>query len=293
MSRLRSKFSREEFIITCELSPPKGTNLQALFSKANMLKNNVDAFNLTDSAAARMTMDPVAAGYELLKKDIEPIVQVTSRDKNRLAIQGGMLGAEVLGIPNVVIMGGDPPSVGDHPEAKGVNDLFASQIIEAAMALNSGRDLAGNEIKGATHFFIGSVFNPGAKNLDAEIENTQRKLDAGAQFFQTQAIYEVDSFERFMEKLAVEDLNVLAGVIPIKSMKMANYMNERVPGIYIPSKMIERIEQAESDDNLLEVSLDITAQVINELRGKCKGIHIMAIGWEKHIPALLQRAGIA
>ena len=264
----------------------------AMFEKATLLKDKVTAINLTDSAAARMTLDPMVAGYELMKQGVEPIVQVTTRDKNRLAIQSGMLGADVLGIPNLVIMGGDPPKIGDHPETKGVYDLFASQLVEAAVALNNGHDLAGNEIRGVTGLYVGSVFNPGASDLEGEVTNTHRKIDAGSEFFQTQAIYEPDRYFRFMDNLGKKDLNVLAGIIPIKSAKMATYMNERVPGIDIPEAMIQRIADAEASDNVVEVSLDIAANTIRQLKDTCRGIHIMAIGWEKHIPALLERAGL-
>jgi methylenetetrahydrofolate reductase (NADH) len=233
-------------------------------------------------------MDPMVAGHGLLKRGIEPIVQVTSRDKNRLAIQSGMLGADVLGISNLVAMGGDPPHIGDHPQAKGVNDLFSSQIIEAAEALNNGRDHAGNPIKGRTAFFIGSVFNPGAGDVDTEVENTRRKIDAGAQFFQTQAIYQVDRLKAFLDKLNRPNLHVLAGIIPIKSVKMANYMNARVPGIDIPDTLIGRISKAEQSASVVAESLTIALETINEINGLCNGIHIMAIGWEKHMNALIK-----
>ena len=292
MSKLQAAFESGKFVITCELSPPKGTDLSVLIGKAEMLEHAVDAFNLTDSAAARMTMDPVAVGHALLQRGIEPIVQVTSRDKNRLALQSGMLGAHALGIPNLVIMGGDPPHIGDHPEAKGVNDLFSSQIIEAASALNNGGDHAGNRLNGdeRTNFFIGSVCNPGAADLNTEIENTRRKIDAGARFFQTQAIYEVERFTQFIERLERPGLTILAGIIPIKSVKMATYMNDRVPGIDIPDALIERIATAEQAGRSVEESLTIAAHTIDRLRAHCNGVHIMAIGWEKHVATLLERA---
>ncbi len=295
MSKLKSALQSGKFTVTCELSPPKGSNLSVLLEKAEMLKNIVHAFNLTDSAAARMTMDPVAAGHALLNLGMEPIVQVTSRDKNRLALQSGMLGAHALGISNLVIMGGDPPHIGDHPQAKGVNDLFSSQIIAAAHALNHGNDHAGNALDGDTDFYIGSVCNPGAKDLAAEVENTHRKIDAGAQFFQTQAIYQSDQLHRFVERLhiAAADLRLLVGIIPIKSVKMANYMNAKVPGIDIPPALLDRIAHAEKSadaEHVVNESLAIAAETIRDLRACCNGFHLMAIGWEKHLPALLQRA---
>ncbi len=291
MSRLKAAIECGKFAITCELSPPKGVNLAGLVEKAQRLRGLVDAFNLTDSAAARMTMDPAVAGHALLAQNIEPIVQVTSRDKNRLALQSGMLGAAALGIPNLVIMGGDPPHIGDHPQASGVNDLFSSQIIEAAAALNGGHDYAGNPTDGVTDFYIGSVCNPGAADLNAEVENTRRKRDAGARFFQTQAIYQVDKLHAFRDKLGDQNIILLAGIIPIKSVKMATYMNQRVPGIDIPEALIARIAAAEQADRVVHESLAIAAQTAADLRGHCAGLHVMAIGWEKHVPALLERIG--
>lgn len=290
MNKLVTALEGSEFVVTCELSPPKGTDLSDLYAKADSLKTKITAFNLTESATARMTMDPVVAGHFLLQRDIEPIVQFTSRDKNRIAIQSSLLGAAALGVPNVMCMGGDPPKIGDHPETKPVFDLYTNQMIEAASALKNGKDYGGNDIKGNPDFLIGSVFNPGADDTDGEVENTRRKIDAGAQFFQTQAIYDIEPFVEFMKKLNAPDIVVLAGIIPIKSVKMATYMNERVPGINIPDAMIQRIADAAETDNVVEESLTIAADTIGELEKLCKGIHIMAIGWEKHIPAMLDRS---
>lgn len=292
-SRLKAAFDAGKFVVTCELSPPKGVDLSALFAKAELLRDAADAFNLTDSAAARMTMDPAAAAHHLLRRGLEPIVQITSRDKNRIAIQSGMLGAAALGVSNLVVMGGDPPSIGDHPQAKGVGDLFSSDIIAAASALNNGADHAGNPTTGRTDFLIGSVCNPGAADLDAEVENTRRKRDAGARFFQTQAIYRAEKLRAFIERLADPGIVLLAGIIPVKSVKMATYMNERVPGIDIPGDVIARIAAAESvgPERVVEESLTNAADTIAAVRGICAGVHLMAVGWEKHLPVLLQMTG--
>ena len=292
MNKLATALEGNEFVVTCELLPPKGTDLSDLYAKADSLMSKIAAFNLTESATARMTMDPVVAAHFLMRRGVEPIVQFTSRDKNRIAIQSSLLGAGALGVPNVMFMGGDPPKIGDHPDTKPVFDLYTNQMIEAAAALKNGKDYGGNPIKGNPEFLIGSVFNPGADDIDGEVENTKRKIDAGAQFFQTQAIYDIEPFVEFMKKLDKPDIPVLAGIIPIKSVKMATYMNERVPGIDIPEAMIQRIADAAKKDNVIEESLDIAAETIDELRNLCKGIHIMAIGWEKHIPAMLDGSGL-
>ena len=290
MGRLADALKDSSFIVTGELTPPKGTDLGDLFDKAELLRELVTAFNLTESHAARMAMDPVAVGHLLIDRGIEPIVQMTSRDKNRLAIQASILGAAALGISNVVFMGGDPPKNGDHPDAKPVFDLFASQLLEAASGLNNGNDLTGNPLKGSPQLTIGAVANPGASDLDTEIDNMHRKTDAGAEFFQTQAVYDTDAFGRFMDK-AKPDKPVLAGIIPIKSVKMAQYMNDRIPGVDIPQQLIERIDSAGGDPaQIAEVSIEIASSTVRALRSMTSGVHVMAIGWEDKIPAILEQS---
>ncbi len=290
MSKLSDALAANEFVVTSELTPPKGTDLNPLFAKAELLKPYATAINLTESHAARMAMDPVAVGHLMLDHGVEPIVQMTSRDKNRLAIQASILGASALGIPNVVFMGGDPPKNGDHPDAKPVFDLFASQLLEAVRALNDGSDLSGAALNQSTNLFAGAVANPGASDLQAEIDNLHRKIDGGAQFFQTQAVYDASNFAAFLEKAGAAK-PILAGIIPIKSVKMAQYMNDKIPGVDIPEELIKRIADAGDDkDRVLKVSLEIAAQTIRELRPVAAGIHVMAIGWEEHIPAMLEQS---
>ena len=290
MSHLSTALASSDFVITSELTPPKGVDLTLLLEKAVLLKPHVCAINLTESHAARMAMDPMAVGHLMLDQGVEPIVQMTSRDKNRLALQASILGAAALGISNLVFMGGDPPKNGDHPDAKPVFDLFASQLLEAAQALNSGTDLNGNALNTSPHLFVGAVANPGASDLDAEIENLRRKADAGAQFFQTQAVYDVQAFAAFLNK-AHSPRPILAGIIPIKSVKMAQYMNERIPGVDIPDHLIQQIADAGDDkDRVAQVSIDIAARTIRELRSVSRGVHIMAIGWEHTIPQMLAQS---
>ncbi len=290
---LRQRIENDEFAVTCELNPPKGIRLDSLFEKAEKLRGLVHAYNLTESHAARMAMDPVAAAHLLLDQGFEPIVQMTSRDKNRIALQAGMLAAAALGIKNLVFMGGDPPANGDHPEAKPVFDLFASQLLEAASALNGGADFNGNPLNQATDFFLGSVVNPGAADLQTELSNMRRKIDGGARFLQTQAVYSADDFERFLERAGDVPVPILAGIIPIKSVAMANYLNERVPGIQVPDRLIQKIASLGGDrDAIAAASTAISASIIEKLHPLAGGIHIMAIGWEDKIPAILAAAGL-
>ena len=289
MQSFSAKLKSNDFLVTTELTPPKGTDLSIVYEKAEMLKCHVSAFNITESHAARMSCDPIAVGHHLAQRGIEPIVQMTSRDKNRIAIQSAILGASTLGIQNIVLMGGDPPKIGDHPDAKGVFDLYASQLVEAGCSIKSGTDMMGNALKGTPELCVGTVFNPGASDLGMEVENTKRKLDAGAEFFQTQAIYETQKLETFLNKLGNPDIPVLAGIIPIKSVKMATYMNQRVPGIDIPEHLMSRIADAEKQNNVSETSIEICHELIQELNGVTRGLHIMAIGWEDKIPDILRK----
>lgn len=260
-----------------------------MFEKAEALAHTVDAFNLTDSHAARMAMTPLAAAHLLVDRGLEPILQITTRDRNRIALQGDLLGADALGVHNVVFMGGDPPSAGDHPEAKPVFDVYSSLMLKAASSLQAGTDMAGNPISGKPHFCIGAVVNPGAPDLGEEIMRMGEKIEAGAGFFQTQAVYEPAAFERFATAAAQFPVPVLAGIIPLKSVKQARYMNERVPGINVPDAIIREIANA---DDGTAASLAIAARTIRALDGMSQGLHIMAIGWEAHIAEILKQAGI-
>lgn len=289
MSSLREKLAAGQFVVTGELTPPKGTDLSELIARASLLASSVDAFNVTDSHASKMSLSPMATAHVLTDQGVEPILQMTTRDRNRIALQGDMLGASLLGVNNVVCMGGDPPHLGDHPEAKPVFDISTEELIQAAGNLNRGVDLMGNALNQATCFHIGAVVNPGADDLDKEISRLESKVAAGATFFQTQAIFEAERFTAFMDRIAHLDIAILAGIMPIKSVAMANFMNEKIPGINVPAEVIERVATAE--DTVAESSA-IAAEIIRAIGGSCQGIHVMALGWEEHIPSVLRQAGV-
>ena len=199
MAALEEKIRSKTFVVTTELTPPKGIDLSDLFAKADALKGYADAVNLTESPRARMAVEPKSVAHLLMDRGIEPIVQITARDRNRIAIQADILGATVLGVRNFVFMTGDNPKNGDHPDTKGVFDISTLEMLSCARSLRAGRDMTGNELKGAPHLFLGATANPGAADLKAEGENTRRKIDAGAQFFQTQAIYDTAHLARFLD----------------------------------------------------------------------------------------------
>ena len=290
MSAFAQKLASGTFVVTGELNPPKGTDLVALMESGAALKGWVDAVNLTDSHTARMTMSPVAPAVRLQALGLETILQITGRDRNRIAVQADLLSAHELGLHNVVCMSGDDPAAGDHPDAKAVFDLEAIGLLQAVQALNQGCDLGASELAGSTTFCAGAVANPCAKDLNKEIQRVSDKVAAGAQFFQTQPIFDIAHFEPFIEATHHLDTRILAGIMPLKSVKMAMNLNANVPGIDIPDKVINTLEQA---DDLVTTSLEIAAQMISHLMGTCAGVHIMAIGWDRHIPKILDQAGVS
>ena len=289
MSHLSEVIGSGRFVITSELNPPKGTDLQPLFDKAEMLKGHVDAFNLTDSHAAHMAMAPMAAAHLLRQRGIEPILQLTTRDRNRIALQSDLLGAFALGIENVVFMGGDPPTAGDHPDAKPVFDVYSSIMLRAARGMEKGYDMSERPLHGNPKFCLGAVCNPGADDLDEEVRRAEEKMEAGASFFQTQAVYEPKKYERFARAMNGLGAVVLAGIIPLKSARMARYMNTRVPGIHVPDELIHRIDDAK-DKRM--TSIEISVEIATEVRDMCEGLHVMAIGWEDIIPEIIDAAGV-
>ena len=278
-----------KFVITCELNPPKGTDLTGLLASGSALKAWVDAVNLTDSHTARMAMSPLAPAMRLQELGLDTILQITGRDRNRIALQADLLSAHELGLHNIVCMSGDDPAAGDHPDATAVFDLEAIGLLKAVQALNRGRDVGGNELAGQTAFCAGAVANPGAADLTKEIQRLGDKVDAGAQFIQTQPVFDSADFEPFVEAAKGLDTHILAGIMPLKSIKMALHLNDEVPGINIPDTLINALQEA---DDLATTSLEIAAHTIKSLRNVCAGVHIMALGWERNIPKILKMAGI-
>jgi 5,10-methylenetetrahydrofolate reductase len=292
MNRLAGKIQAREFVVTTELTPPKGIDIKDLLARALSLTDWVDAFNLTESPRAHMTVEPKSVGRALLERGIEPVVQITARDRNRIAIQADLLGGALLGISNFVFMAGDPPATGDHPQARPVFDLNSSEMLRAGGALAAGHDLAGNALKGTPSLFLGATANPGAEDLAAEAVNTRRKLDAGAEFLQTQAVYELATLERFLEAVGPTSAAIIPGIIPLKSARMAMWLNANVPGIRVPEERIAEMAAAgeAGPEAELKASIDIAARTIRAIRPVCAGVHIMALGWESHIPAILAGA---
>src|SRR3989338_3848243 len=235
---LKEKIKNKKFIITSEIGPPKGIDAKVILEEGLLLKDRVDAINVTDSQSAVMRLGSLAVSRLLKEEGIEPIYQLTCRDRNRLALQSDALSAAALGVENILVLTGDHPSRGDHPDAKPVYALDSVQLIEVVKKLESGKDMAVKELKGAPKFCVGAVVNPGASPIEPELIKFEKKIKAGVEFFQTQGVYDVESFARFMEKVKGYNTCIIAGIILLKSAKMARYMNENVSGIFVPEDLI-------------------------------------------------------
>jgi len=281
---LRDSLAAGKWVITAEIAPPKGTDISSFKEKALAVAKLVDGVNVTDNQRAVMRLTPLAACTLLAQWGLEPIMQITCRDRNRLALQSDLLGASVLGIINVLAMTGDHPSVGDHPQSKSVFDLDSVQLISVIKGLNDGFDMAGNALNKGTNFFIGAVAHPGADIPELQMIKLRKKVAAGAQFLQTQAIYDVEQFKEWMTEVAPLGVKVLAGIVPMKSARIAHFMNENVPGITVPDKLVERMEKAAEP---VKEGIAIAQELMGQLRGVAHGVHIMAIGMEKYLPEII------
>ena len=289
MSKFAEKLASDRFLVTAELNPPKSVDLEEVLEKGQQLRELVDACNVTDSQSSIMTTGPVALAHLLLDHGVEPIIQFTGRDRNRIALQAEMLSAYVLGIENMLCLTGDPPNAGDHPDAKAVFDLDGVSLVKTANSLTKGVDLGGNDIKGPPRFCIGAAVNPGASDLTKEISRMEQKVEEGAVFFQSQAIFDPEMFHQFVARTEHIKAPVLAGIILLKSARMARFMNENLPGVYVPDELINEMEQAEDRPRK---SAEIAAHIIRQVRDATRGVHIMAIGWERYIPQVLEEAGL-
>lgn len=287
--KLTEFFTDGRFVITSEAGPPKGVDTTKMFEEVDLLLDKVDAFNVTDQQSSVMRLGSLAVSHLLKKRGAEPIFQLTCRDRNRIALQSDLLSAYVLGIENVLCLTGDYVSLGDHPDAKPVFDLDSVSLIQTAKALSEGHDLAGQELLGAPEFCIGAVVSPGAEPLEPQIIKMETKLRAGAEFFQTQAVYDLEQFGTFMKQVDHLDVPILGGIILLKSAGMARFMNRNVAGVHVPEHLINRIEEAKDK---AATSVEIAAELVKGMKGLCQGVHIMALGWEKWVPDVLREAGL-
>jgi len=289
---LQSKLESGKFVITCEVGPLKGTDIHEVEENAELLKGKVDAANVTDQQSSVMRLGSLVTSHILVQKGLEPIYQLVCRDRNRIALQSDLLSAWVLGIKNVLSITGDLPQLGDHPEARAVYDLDSVTLLQAIGKLNEGYDMNGNELTGKPSFFPGAVVKVESDteaSTELQIAKLEKKVAAGARFIQTQAVYDAGSFARFMKRVEKFKVPILAGVIPLKSAGMARYMNKGVAGVFVPEDLIQKMTDAQDK---AATGIQICADLIKQLKPLCQGVHIMAIGWEKRVPEIIQASGL-
>jgi len=292
---LREKIASGEFVVCAELGPPQSCDDAVIRKKAGCFKGVVDAVNITDNQTAIVRLSSIAAGRILLEEGVEPIVQMTCRDRNRIAIQSDLLGAAAMGIENILCLTGDHQRFGDHPEARGVFDLDSIQLIAAVRQMSEGSLLSGQPLKKAPNFLIGAAANPCAEPLEMRLIRLEKKVRSGAAFIQTQPVFDLDQFSRWLEMARRRGLHeksaLLAGVLPVRSAKALEYMAREVPGMRIHPRYLERMRAAAEPQ---EEGVAIAVEMIGALRQMegVAGIHLMPVMWESITPRIIQEAGL-
>jgi len=292
---LSDQIAAGRFIVCAELGPPQSGDDGVVRAKAAYFRGRVDAVNITDNQTAIVRLSSIAAGKILVEEGIEPIVQMTCRDRNRIAIQSDLLGAAALGIHNVLCLTGDHQKFGDHPEAKGVFDLDSIQLIAMVNRMRNGQLLSGQVLKKVPDFFIGAAANPFAEPMEMRILRLEKKIAAGARFIQTQPVFDLDLFGQWMALLRARGLHrraaILAGILPVKSVKALEYMQREVPGMRIRGDYLERMRHSATP---MEEGVKIAVELINSLRSidGVAGIHLMPVMWESITPRIVEEAGL-
>ena len=286
----KEKIQAGKFLLTSEVDPDKGIHADRLLEDAELIRAKVDAINVTDLQSSVMRLGSLTVSFLLKQKGFEPIYQLTCRDRNRLALQSDLLSAAALGIQNILIATGDHPSLGDHPQAKPVFDLDSVQLLQVARKLETGFDMQDHKLEGnPPKFCVGAVVNPGSDPLVPQIMKMDKKIAAGAEFFQTQAVFDIKTFENFISKTKHVKVPIIAGIVLLKSAGMARYMNKKVAGICVPESLIVEMN---SSKNKVATSIEIASRLIKQLKPMCRGIHIMSIGWDKIVPKVLEASGL-
>jgi methylenetetrahydrofolate reductase (NADPH) len=292
-SLFEEKLNSNQFLVTTEVGPPKGADISETIHHIDLLKDKVDAINITDHQSSVMRYPSLGGCLLVKERGGEPILQMTCRDRNRLALQADLLFAYSRGITNVLSLTGDSVDVGDHKDAKPVFDLDSVQLLEMMKVLESGTDSVGNELKGAPKFCKGASVHPEAERIEPQLIKFNKKVNAGAYFFQTQGIFDLAKLRRFMQYVSQFDVKILAGIIVMASARMAKYMNENVPGILVHQSIIDELATAEKGKGL-EKGIEIAARFIKTIKEEqiCHGVHVMAVGNEGIVPQILEAAEI-
>jgi len=292
-SLFEEKINSNGFLVTTEIGPPKGADVSEMVHHIDLLRDKVDAINVTDHQSSVMRFPSLGGCLLVKERGGEPILQMTCRDRNRLALQADLLMAYSRGIGNVLCLTGDSIDVGDHKEAKPVFDADSVQLLKMIKTLESGTDVGGNDLKGAPEFCVGATVHPEADFIEPQLVKFEKKVTAGAQFFQTQGIFDLASLRRFMQYASQFDVKILAGIIVLASAGMARYMNKNVPGITVPQAVIDELAGAEKGKGL-QKGIEIAARSIKTISDEnlCHGVHIMAVGNEGIVPDILDAAGL-
>jgi methylenetetrahydrofolate reductase (NADPH) len=289
VSRLRTLLERGDFVVTGEIAPPLGTDLSAMRASVEVLAPVCDAINVTDNQGASLHLSSLAASRVVLEMGHEPIFQQTCRDRNRLALQSDMLAAWTLGLENLLAVTGDDPRSGDHPQAKGVFDLDSTQLARVAAGFNEGHDMQGRPLKGATDFLIGAAMFPEAEPWDMQQARIEEKIAAGARFFQTQAVFDLDKLQRATDVAHANGAKVIAGILVLRSPRVIKFINERLAGLMVPEHIAKRIEGA--GDATAEAVL-LATELARDIVKIADGVHVMALGLDTAVPTIIRDAGI-
>jgi len=289
----REALQSGKFVVTSEIGPPKGTNIEPMLHHIDLLKDRIDGMNVTDNQSSVMRYPSVGGTLCIKEKGGEPILQMTCRDRNRMALQGDILFAYTRGVRNILCLTGDAVPVGDHKEAKGVFDLDSVSLLHTIRTMESGKDLGGNDLDGTVDFCAGAIVTPEANPIEPQKIKFEKKVEAGAEFIQTQAIYDMDNFKNFMDYARKFDVKILAGIILLTSHRMAIYMNKNVPGVFVPQNLIDEMEAAPKGTKVAK-GIEIAGRMVRQLNEEkiCDGVHIMAIGKEEVVPDILDAAGL-
>lgn len=290
MSRLRDALGRGEFVVTGEVAPPLGTDLSAMRTSIEKIGPYCHAVNVTDNQGATLHLSSLAASRAVLDMGVEPIFQQTCRDRNRLALQSDLLAAWTLGLENVLVVTGDDPRGGDHPQAKGVFDLDSTQLMKITSGMNEGHDMLGRDLAGATDFFVGGAVFPEADPWDIQLGRALSKVEAGARFFQSQAVFDMERFARTMDELRPSGVKVIAGVLLLKSPRVIDFINNKLAGLMVPDNIAQRICDA-SDP--AEEAVALAIEQVRALREIADGVHIMPLGNDDAVGRILAGAGLA
>jgi len=282
-----------KFVVTAEITPPKGTAVDETLENIDLLKDQVDALNVADNRGAIMRLNPLAVCHLIKERGGEPVLQLSCRDRNRLSLQSDLLSAHVLGIHNVLCITGDHITLGDHSEAKPVYDLDSVQLLQAVKLLKEGKDMGGSELKGSAELYAGAIVVTEANPLEPQLLKFEKKVKAGAAFFQTQAIFDMDKFKIFMKYARQFKVKILAGIVLLESADMARDMNENFPGVSVPQDLIEEMAGVERE-KILAKGIEISGRIIKQIKEDAlsDGVHIMAGRNEKAVPDILAAAGL-